>query len=178
MDISSGLLMAFMFGLLMLAGFLLGGGSPHVVLVFFFIALMINLAAFWYSDRFVLKIYRARVLQEGENPRLQGMVSRLAAQAGIPTPRVAVMPGENPNAFATGRSPSSAVVAVTQGAQNLLSEAELEGVLSHEISHIKNRDTLVMVLAAALAGAIGYIGFWARWSLFITKVLFQGNSPR
>jgi heat shock protein HtpX len=136
-------------------------------LVFLSIALVINLGTYWFSDRLVLKMYRARVLRDDENAPLQNMVSNLASQAGIPKPKVALIPSDTPNAFATGRSPSSSVVALTNGAQSLLSENELEGVLAHEISHIRNRDTLIMVLAAAIAGAIGYMAFVARWSLFM-----------
>jgi heat shock protein HtpX len=128
---------------------------------------LINVGAYWFSDSLVLRMYRAQVLREDENPPLQNMVSRLAQQAGIPKPKVAMIPSDSPNAFATGRSPSSSAVAVTRGAQEMLKEDELEGVLAHEISHIKNRDTLIMVLAAAIAGAIGYMAFMARWSLFM-----------
>jgi len=156
-----------MVGLLMFVGYLVGGGSPEIVLLFFLMALAINLITYWYSDKFVLAMYRARVLAEGENLPLQNMVSQLAARAGIPKPKVAVIPSNVPNAFATGRSPSSSAVAVTTGALDLLPEKELEGVLAHEISHIKNRDTLIMVLAAAIAGAIGYMAFWARWNLLM-----------
>ncbi len=167
MDIRTGLLMGFPIGLLMLAGFLLGGGNQYVVLLFFLFALMINVVMYWCSDRLVLKMYRAKVLDEGDDPVLQNMVSRLARQADIPKPKVAIIPSDIPNAFATGRGPSSSAVVLTKGAQDLLSENELEGVLSHEITHIKNHDTLVMVLAAVIAGAIGYLAFWARWSLFM-----------
>jgi heat shock protein HtpX len=167
MDLRSGLLMGFLIGLLMLAGFLIGGGNPYTVLVFFFLALAINLGVYWYSDTLVLKMYRARILDETENAPLQSMVSRLAERAGIPKPKVALIKSDVPNAFATGRGPSSSAVAITTGAEDVLSEDELEGVIGHEISHIKNRDTLVMVLAAAIAGAIGYIAFWARWSLLM-----------
>jgi len=160
-------LMGLLIGLLMMVGYLVGGGSPYFVLVFFIMALLINLVVYWYSDRLVLKMYHARILGEAEHPELQAMVARLAANAGIPKPKVAIVPSDVPNAFATGRSPSSAAVAVTNGALNILSRDELEGVLSHEITHIKNRDTLVMVLAAAIAGAIGYMAFWARWSLLM-----------
>ncbi len=160
-------MMGLLIGLLMMVGYLVGGGSPYFVLVFFIMALLINLVVYWYSDSLVLKMYRARILGEAERPELQAMVARLAANAGIPKPKVAIVPSDVPNAFATGRSPSSAAVAVTNGALNLLSRDELEGVLSHEITHIKNRDTLVMVLAAAIAGAIGYMAFWARWSLLM-----------
>ncbi len=166
MDVRSTLLMGCMVGLLMFVGFLVGGGSPQIVLLFFVMALGINLLTYWFSDRIVLGMYRAKVLEEGENLPLQNMVSRLAARAGIPKPKVALIPSNVPNAFATGRGPSSSAIAVTTGALDLLPEKELEGVLGHEISHIKNRDTLVMVLAAAIAGAIGYVAFWARWSLY------------
>jgi heat shock protein HtpX len=167
MDLRSGLLMAFLMGLLMFTGYLVGGGSPYFVLMFFGIALLINVGTYWFSDRVVLRMYRARVLDEGENLPLQNMVGGLAVRAGIPKPKVALIPSDVPNAFATGRGPSSSVVAVTRGALDLLSEPELEGVLGHELSHIKNRDTLIMVLAAAIAGAIGYIAFAARWSLLM-----------
>jgi len=166
MDVRSTLLMGCMVGLLMFVGFLVGGGSPQIVLLFFLMALGINLLTYWYSDRIVLGMYRAKVLAEGENLPLQNMVAQLATRAGIPKPKVALIPSNVPNAFATGRGPSSSAVAVTTGALDLLPERELEGVLAHEISHVKNHDTLVMVLAAAIAGAIGYVAFWARWSLY------------
>jgi len=159
--------MGFLIGLLMLLGYVVGGGNPLFVLIFFIVALIINFAAYWFSDSMILRMYRARLLREDENPALQNVVSRLAMQAGIPKPRVAIIPSDSPNAFATGRSPSTSVVAITRGAQSMLSGDELEGVLAHEISHIKNRDTLIMVLAAAIAGAIGYLAFAARWSLFM-----------
>jgi heat shock protein HtpX len=159
--------MGFLIGLLMLLGYIVGGGNTLVVMFFFALALIINFVTYWFSDRMILKMYRARVLREEENPSLQNVVSSLASQAGIPKPRVAIIPSDSPNAFATGRSPSTSVVAVTNGAQSMLSDDELEGVLAHEISHIKNRDTLIMVLAAAVAGAIGYLAFMARWSLFM-----------
>ena len=167
MDVRSTLLMGCMVGLLMFVGFLVGGGNPQIILMFFLMALGINLLTYWFSDRIVLGMYRAKVLSEGENLPLQNMVSQLAARAGIPKPKVALIPSNVPNAFATGRGPSSSAVAVTTGALDLLPEKELEGVLGHEISHIKNRDTLVMVLAAAIAGAIGYVAFWARWNLMM-----------
>jgi heat shock protein HtpX len=159
--------MGFLIGLLMLFGYILGGGNPLFVLAFFIMALIINFFTYWFSDRMILKMYKARVLREDENHELQNIVSRLATQAGIPKPKIAIIPSDSPNAFATGRSPSISVVAVTRGAQSMLSKDELEGVLAHEISHIKNRDTLIMVLAAAVAGAIGYMAFMARWSLFM-----------
>ena len=167
MDARSVMLMGFLMGLLMIAGLIIGGGNPYVVLVFLMVALLINLVTYWYSDGLILRMYRAQVLREDENPSLQTMVSNLATRAGIPKPKVALIPSDTPNAFATGRNPSNSAVAVTRGAQALLSEDELEGVLAHEISHIKNRDTLIMVLAAAIAGAIGYMAFAARWSLFM-----------
>ncbi len=151
----------------MLVGFLIGGGDPSIILAFLVLALLVNLGTYWFSDRIVLKMYRAKVLDEGENIHLQNTVAQLAERAGIPKPKVAIINSEVPNAFATGRGPSSAAVAITSGAMDLLSERELEGVLGHEISHIKNRDTLIMVLAAAIAGAIGYVAFWARWSLLM-----------
>jgi len=164
-DIRSTMLMGFLFSLLLVVGYIVGNGSYYIMSLFFVLALVINIGAFWYSDRLVLAMYRAKILEGSEYHGLQEMVERLATQAGIPKPRVAVIPSQMPNAFATGRDPSSSVVAVTQGSIESLTDDELEGVISHEMGHIRNRDTLVMVLAAAIAGAIGYMAFWARWSL-------------
>ncbi len=167
MDIRSTLLMAFLFSLMLIVGYIVGNGNPYTLFIFFALALFGNLIVFWYGDSIILKMYRAKVLEESEYPELQKMVSRLANNAGIPKPKVALVSSRIPNAFATGRDPSSSAVAVTEGALDALSREELEGVLGHEMAHIKNRDTLVMVLAAAIAGAIGYMAFWARWSLLM-----------
>ncbi|WP_456395208.1 zinc metalloprotease HtpX [Thermococcus sp.] len=157
----TGLLMGIMTGLLMAVGYFIGG--PTWMLFAFAFALVLNLFSYWYSDRLVLGWYRARILDEMEAPELYRIVEDLAREAGIPTPRIAIIPTDTPNAFATGRNPKHAVVAVTRGLLKILSREELEGVLSHEISHIKNRDILIGTLAAVLAGAIVQLAYWARW---------------
>lgn len=157
----TGFLMAVLTGLLMGVGYLLGG--TNMMFVAFLFALLINFFSYWYSDRIVLAMYGARVVDEMEAPELYAMVRGLANEAGIPAPRVAIVPTETPNAFATGRNPKNAVVAVTQGLLRILNRDELEGVLAHEISHIKNRDILIGTVAAAIAGAIMQLAYWARW---------------
>lgn len=116
-----------------------------------------NLGAFWFSDKAVLRMYRARVIEPGEHPQLYAMVDRLRQRAGLPMPKVAIAPSEQPNAFATGRSPERAVVCYTQGILKLLGPEELEGVTAHELAHIKNRDMLTNTIAATMAGAIVFL---------------------
>lgn len=123
-----------------------------------------NLGTWWFSDRIVLRMYRAREVGEAESPVLWGVVRRLATQARIPMPKVYVIPSESPNAFATGRSPEHAAVAATEGILRLLTAEELEGVMAHELAHVRNRDTLVSAVAATLAGAIAMMGDWLRWA--------------
>ena len=148
----------------------LGGAiAPQQVPLFVVLALLMNLGAYFFSDRLVLAIHHARELDPAEAPGLHEMVAELAQRAGIPMPRVYLIPEAQPNAFATGRNPAHAVVAVTQGILGVLSERELRGVLAHEISHVKNRDILVSSIAAALATlvtyiahAIGFLGVYGR----------------
>jgi heat shock protein HtpX len=121
------------------------------------LALLLNLGMYFFSDRIVLKMHGAQEVTPEQAPALHRMVDELARRAQIPKPRVCTMPGEQPNAFATGRNPQHGVVAVTEGIMRLLSERELRGVLAHELAHIKNRDILVSSLAAVIAAAIGYI---------------------
>lgn len=139
------------------------GGRTGMVLAFFF-AMAMNMVSYWYSDKIVLKIYRAQPVTKEEDPYLYNLVKNLASRAGIPEPRIYIIPERNPNAFATGRNPANGVVAVTEGALELLDEHELKGVLAHELSHIRNRDILVSTIAASLAGAIMIIGTWLRWT--------------
>jgi heat shock protein HtpX len=124
-------------------------------------AVMLNIGMYYYADKWVLRLYRAKLVSEQEAPELHGMVQRLASNAGIPKPKVAVIPMDTPNAFATGRSPSHSVVAATTGALSLLNEEELEGVLGHEIAHVKNRDMLINTLAAMIGAAISYVMFFS-----------------
>ena len=141
------------------------GGRVGLVFAFGF-ALLMNGAAYWFSDRIVLALHRARPITETEAPELHAIVRRLAQRAGIPTPPIYLIPTRSPNAFATGRSPRHAAIAVTEGILDLLTPEELEGVLAHELSHVLNRDTLVSTVAAVLAGTIVFLARIAQWSLF------------
>ena len=150
-------LMVFM----VLVGGLIGG--EQMALVFFGIALVMNVGMYWFSDRMVLKMYKARVVSPQDAPELYEMVDRLRKQANLPMPTVAIAPQEQPNAFATGRNPKNGVVCVTAGLLRLMNRQELEGVIAHELAHIKHRHMLVSTVAAAMAGAIVMI---ARWGIF------------
>ncbi|KXB04903.1 hypothetical protein AKJ35_00600 [candidate division MSBL1 archaeon SCGC-AAA833F18] len=147
-------------------GFFLGIPVTYTLTIAFGFAILLNIVTYWYSHKWVLKMYKAKIVSEKEEPKLHQMIGRLATYADLPKPKVAITKSDTPNAFATGRNPSHAVIAVTKGAKNLLSEEELEGVLSHEMAHIKNRDMLVNTMAAMIAGAIAYIGFAGRFGLF------------
>ncbi len=148
--------------LIVFLGKLLGGSQG--MLIALVLALVMNFGSYWFSDKIVLAMYRAQTVTEQEAPELYRMVRQLAMSAGLPMPKVAIIPSETPNAFATGRNPEKAVVAVTEGILRLLSADELRGVLAHELAHVKNRDILVGTIAAALAGAIMFIADMVRWS--------------
>ncbi len=150
--------------ILLIAGYLAGGRGG--VTAAFIIALVINFGSYWFSDKIVLRIYRAREIGEEDNPRLYGIVRSAAQMARLPMPRVYVTPSESPNAFATGRNPEHAAVAATEGILKILDDDELTAVMSHELGHVRNRDTLVGVVAATIAGAISYVAFMARWMPF------------
>ncbi len=145
---------------------LIGGavGGQQGMIVAFVFALVMNFASYWFSDRLVLAMYGARPIGEAEAPGLYRVVRTLATRAGIPMPRVYLIPSETPNAFATGRNPQHAAVAVTEGIMRILDENELEGVLAHELAHVKNRDILIATTAATLAGAITYLAQMAQWA--------------
>jgi heat shock protein HtpX len=145
---------------------LLGGafGGRQGMLIAFVIALLMNVFSYWFSDKMVLAAYGAQPIEEAAAPRLYAIVHRLATRAGIPMPRVYLIPSETPNAFATGRNPEHAAVAVTEGIMRILDEEELEGVLAHELSHVKNRDVLISTVAATLAGAITYLAHMAQYT--------------
>ncbi len=143
----------------------LAGGRQGLTIALIFAGIM-NFGAFWFSDRIVLSIYRAKPISLEQAPGLYRMVEELSARAEIPMPKLYIIPSPSPNAFATGRSPKNSAVAVTEGLLDLLSHEELRGVLSHEISHIKNRDTLISTIAATIAGAIIYLSRMLQWSLF------------
>lgn len=150
--------------LLVAIGGAIGGGATWL---FLGIALAMNLGAYFFSDALVLRISGARVLAEAQAPALFGMVSDLAQRAGLPMPKVAIMADPTPNAFATGRSPSRAVVAVTEGLLRLADARELRGVLAHELAHVQNRDTLVATIAGAAAAAITHIANVLQWGVML-----------
>ena len=156
---------AVLLGLLTAILVLIGGamGGQQGMVIAFVLALAMNFASYWFSDKIVLAMYRAQPVDEAAAPGLHAIVRRLATRAGIPMPRVYLIPVDTPNAFATGRSPEHAAVAVTEGIMRVLSEDELEGVLAHELAHVKNRDVLISTIAATLAGAITYLAHMAQW---------------
>lgn len=162
--------MAVLTSLLMAAGYVIGmvfGVSwQYTVGIAFALAMMLNFVSYWYSDKIVLKMYGADIVSESIAPELYSMVSRLSMQASLPMPKIAIINNETPNAFATGRNPQNAVIAVTSGALSLLTREELEAVLAHELGHIKNRDMFISTVAAVMAGAIGYLGFMGRFMLW------------
>jgi heat shock protein HtpX len=137
------------------------------------IAGVMNFISFWWSDKIVLAMYRAREVKPEDAPDLYGAVQELAQNAGLPIPRIYIIPEETPNAFATGRSPGHAAVAVTRGIMRLLNHEELKGVLAHELAHIKNRDILIGTIAATIAGAISYLAYMVQWA-----AIFGGGRGR
>jgi heat shock protein HtpX len=147
-----------------LGGYL--GGQQGAVL-FFVIAAVMNFGMYWASDKVVLRMYKAKIVGPEDAPELYGMVDRLRQRADLPMPTVAVAPSEQPNAFATGRNPQNAVVCMTAGILRLMPPQELEGVIAHELAHIKHRHMLVGTLAATIAGAIGILASVARWGAIL-----------
>ena len=155
------ILMASLTGLLVVIGALIGG--PRAAGGFLVIALLLNLGTYWFSDKLALAASRAKPISEQEAPALYQMVRELTTRAELPMPRLYVIPSEQPNAFATGRNPEHAAVAVTSGITKLLSEDELRGVIAHELGHVRNRDILTQSVAAAIGGAITYIAYMLMW---------------
>jgi heat shock protein HtpX len=155
------LLLAGLGGLLVVIGALVGG--PKGAAAFLVIALVINLGTYWFSDRIALAAARAKPVSEEEDPRLYQMVRDLTTRAGLPMPKLYVIPQEQPNAFATGRNPKHSAVAVTAGIRKLLSEDELRGVLAHELGHVRNRDILLTSVASAIGTAITWIAYMLLW---------------
>ncbi len=155
-------LMALMTGLLVIIGFFIGGRGG--ALFAFVIAAIMNFIAYWSSDKIALARYRAQEVTRDQAPKLFELVERLVARGGLPMPRLYIIPSQTPNAFATGRDPKHAAVAVTEGALSLLSEDELAGVIAHELGHVKNRDILIQSIAATLGGAITMLATWARFA--------------
>lgn len=139
-------------------------GGPHGMVIAFVLAAVMNLGSYWFSDKIVLGMYRAKPLDESDAPELYQIVRELSMNAGLPMPRLFVIPNETPNAFATGRNPEKAVVAVTEGLLRILNREEVRGVLAHELAHVKNRDILVGSIAATLAGVVMMLANMVRWA--------------
>jgi heat shock protein HtpX len=149
--------------ILIWAGAAMGGKQGMTIALIF--ALGMNFFAYWFSDKIVLKMYGAKEVTEAEAPDLYGTVRRLAQKAEIPMPRVYIIDQEQPNAFATGRNPGHAAVAVTTGIMRILSKEELQGVLGHELAHVKHRDILISTIAATIAAAISFLAQMAQWAM-------------
>jgi heat shock protein HtpX len=167
------MLMAGLTALLVVIGGAIGGTDGAVI--FFVIAGLMNFAMYWWSDKMVLKMYRAKVVGPEEAPQLYEMVDRLRQRAGLPMPTVAIAPSEQPNAFATGRNYNKAVVCCTAGLMRLVDRAELEGVIAHELAHIKHRHMLVGTVAATMAGAIALVGRVIQWGFILGRGREGGN---
>lgn len=158
-------LLSLLSALLVAIGYFIIGGTTGII-IGIVMAAVSNLGAWYFSDKIALSAYRAQPIAPEQAPGLHQMLERLSQKAGIPTPPLYVVPSPSANAFATGRDPQHAAVAVTEGIVNLLSEAELEGVIGHELTHVINRDTLTQAVAATLAGAISSLAYMAQWSSF------------
>ncbi|SPD73901.1 Protease HtpX homolog [uncultured Desulfobacterium sp.] len=158
------ILLGVMTALIVFIGNLLGGRQGMIIA--FIIAMGMNFFSYWYSDRIVLRMYRAREVSPDQSPEIYGLVADIAQRAGLPMPRIYIIPEDSPNAFATGRNPEHAVVAVTQGLIKLMSREEIRGVISHEMAHIKNRDILIGSIAATMAGAVMILANMAQWTAF------------
>ncbi len=156
------LLLSALTAILVWGGNVLGGSSGAVTALVF--AGFMNFFAYWFSDKMVLAMYRAKPVTSDEEPRLYNLVKGLAMKANLPMPKVYVMPQDTPNAFATGRNPSHAAVAVTSGIMGIMNDEELAGVISHELAHVKHRDILISSIAATIAGAVSYLAYMAQWA--------------
>jgi len=162
-------------GLLLMFGQIFGGRAGMIIAFGF--AVVMNFGSYWFSDRIVLAMYRAKPIDESDDPELFSIVRNLASRAGLPMPRVYRIPQPTPNAFATGRNPENAVVAVTDGIRSLLTTEELSGVIAHELAHIGHRDILISSIAATLAGAIMILASMARWALIFGGGRDGDNNP-
>jgi len=160
-------LMTLMMALFLLIGYLLGGNTGMTIALVF--SLIMNFGSFWFSDKIVLAMYRAKEVNRESAPKFYDMVERLAQQANLPMPKVYLINDPTPNAFATGRSPKKAAVAATTGILQGLSNDELAGVMAHELSHVKNRDTLISTITATLVGSISYIAHMAGWAMMFGR---------
>ena len=159
------MLMAFLIALLAIGGNLAGGYQGMVL--FGGLGLVFNFVSYWFSDRIALMAHRAKPVTREQLPDVYEIVERLTRKAGIPMPKIFVIPSETPNAFATGRNPSHAAVAVTEGILRILDKRQLEGVIAHELSHVRNRDILIATIAAAVAGLVSSLGYVVRWGAIL-----------
>ncbi len=169
--LKTAMLMAFLIAVLAIGGQALGGSQG--MLLFGGLGLVINFFSYWFSDRIALMAHRAQPVTREQLPQLYEIVERLTQKAGLPMPKLYVIPSETPNAFATGRNPAHSAVAVTEGIMRILDWRELEGVLAHELSHVRNRDILISTIAAAVAGLISSLGHMIQWG-----AMFGGLSRR
>ncbi len=149
--------------ILVYAGSALGGQGG--MMIAFMMAMVMNFVSYYWSDKIVLRMYGAKETSEAESPALHRIVRSITQAAGLPMPKIYLIPSDQPNAFATGRNPEHAAVAVTEGILRILNEEELAGVLAHEVSHVLNRDILIGTVAATIAGAIGMLAHMAQWAL-------------
>lgn len=170
------LLLGALTGFFILVGGMAGGRQG--IIIAFILAVFMNFFTYWFSDKIVLAIYRAQEVTEAQAPDLYRIVANLTQKAGMPMPKVYTIPSQSPNAFATGRNPAHAAVAVTEGMLKLVNSAELEGVLAHELTHVKNRDTLICAIAATIAGAIMVLASMARWTAMFGGFGGRGDERR
>ena len=161
-QIKTVVLLGILTGILLFIGQLLGGMTGLTIAFIF--AILMNVGSYWFSDKIVLTMYRAKEVSSSQAPKLHKMVEDICKKADLPKPKIYIVPAENANAFATGRSPNHAAIAFTQGILKLLNEKELKGVAAHELAHVKNRDTLISTIAATIASVIAYIAFMARFA--------------
>ncbi len=169
--LKTGIFLGLLTALLVLMGGYFGGSQGAVI--FFIIALAMNFFSYWFSDKIVLAMYGAQPVSESDAPDLYSIIRELTSRADLPMPKVYILPQDTPNAFATGRNPDHAAVAVTSGIMGLLNREELKGVIAHELSHIKNRDILISTIAATIAGAVTLIANMLRYS-----AIFFGGRDR
>jgi heat shock protein HtpX len=164
-QIRTAVLLAVLTAVILWIGQILGGRQGMFIALIF--AGGMNFFSYWYADKIVLRLYRARPISRHDAPQIHDIVQSLTQRANLPMPKICVIPQEAPNAFATGRNPEHAVVAVTEGLLRIMDRSELEGVLAHELAHVKNRDILIGSIAATMAGAIMMLANMARWSAFL-----------
>jgi|TARA_Y100000310_G_scaffold167610_2_gene167534 heat shock protein HtpX len=156
------ILLGVLTGILLLIGQVVGGTSGLTIAFLF--AIIMNVGSYWFSDKIVLRMYRAKEVSKVQAPKIHAMVEDICKKAHLPKPKIYIVPTDNANAFATGRNPQNAAIAFTEGILRLLSEKELKGVAAHELAHVKNRDTLISTIAATIASVISYIAFMARFA--------------